>query len=58
MKFGRWILLLVGLLTACACPWNSELREFLNAHFWLPFAKQAPSFERPNVRRVDAPLPA
>src|ERR1035437_3346558 len=56
MKFRRWSLLLGGLLTACACPWNDELREFLNAHFWLPFAKQSASFERPNVRRMDAPF--
>ena len=56
MKLRRWSLLLLGLLTACACPWNDELREFLNAHFWLPFAKQSASFERPNVRRMDAPF--
>ena len=56
MRFRRWSLLLVGLLTACACPWNDELREFLHAHFWLPFAKHSGSFERPNVRRMDAPF--
>lgn len=56
MRFRRWSLLLAGLLTACACPWNDELREFLHAHFWLPFAKHAGSFERPNVRRMDAPF--
>ena len=49
-------LLLVGLLVACACPWNDDLREFLNSHFWLPFAKQSASFERPNVRRMNAPF--
>lgn len=56
MKFRRWSLLLVGFLVACACPWDDDLREFLNAHFWLPFAKQGASFERPNVRRMDAPF--
>jgi len=56
MKLWRWSLLLVGLLTVCACPWNDELREFLNAHFWLPFAKHSANFERPNVRRMDAPF--
>lgn len=55
MKFRRWSLLLVGILVASACPWSDELREFLNAHFWLPFAKRAASFERLNVRRMDAP---
>jgi hypothetical protein len=56
VKLRRWSLLLAGLLTVCACPWNDELREFLNAHFWLPFAKHSASFERPNIRRMDAPF--
>ncbi len=49
-------MLLAALLTASACPWNDELREFLHGHFWLPFAKQSGSFERPNIRRMDAPF--
>src|SRR5436305_12543525 len=39
-----------------ACPFNDELREYLSAHFWLPFAKWPASFERPNVRRISAPF--
>jgi hypothetical protein len=38
------------------CPFNDELREFLSAHFWLPFAKHATDFEKPNVRRISAPF--
>ena len=56
MKTRRFLLLLMALLIACACPWNDELREYLNAHFWLPFAKHADSFEKPNVRRINAPF--
>ncbi|WP_321477413.1 hypothetical protein [uncultured Paludibaculum sp.] len=55
MKARRWILLLLALATAGACPWNNELREYLSAHFWLPFAKHSASFEHPNVQRMDAP---
>ncbi len=55
MKARRFLLLFVVLLIACACPWDDELREYLNAHFWAPFAKHAASFEKPNVPRMDAP---
>ena len=55
MKPRRFLLLLLALLMACACPWNDELREYLNGHFWSPFAKRAAGFEKPNVRRMDAP---
>ena len=55
MKARRFLLFFAVLLLACACPWDDELREYLNAHFWSPFAKHAASFERPNVRRMDAP---
>src|SRR5947209_13277460 len=55
MKARRFVLGFAVLLIACACPWDDELREYLNAHFWLPFAKHAASFEKPNVRRMDAP---
>jgi hypothetical protein len=49
-------LLLMGLGFALACPWDSSLREYLDAHFWLPFSKQAWYFEKKNVRRMDAPF--
>jgi hypothetical protein len=39
---------------AFACPFDMSLREYLDARFWLPFAKSAANFERPNVRRVNA----
>lgn len=55
MKTRRFLLLFAVILMACACPWDDELREYLNAHFWSPFAKHAASFEKPNVRRIDAP---
>jgi hypothetical protein len=55
MKARRLLLLFAVLLLACACPWDDELREYLNAHFWSPFAKHAASFEKTNVRRMDAP---
>jgi hypothetical protein len=52
----RIVLFFLGFLAAWACPWSNELREYLNARFWLPFAKHAASFERPHVRRVDVPF--
>jgi hypothetical protein len=55
VKARRWLLLLLALVTAGACPWNDELREYLSAHFWLPFAQHSANFEHPNVRRMDAP---
>src|SRR3954470_18709448 len=55
MKARRFVLGFAVLLIACACPWDDELREYLNAHFWSPFAKHAASFEKPNVRRMNAP---
>jgi hypothetical protein len=51
----RFLLLFVVLLIACACPWNDELREYLNAHFWSPFAKHGASFENAHVQRMNAP---
>lgn len=56
MKLRRFVLLLVILATAGACPWSNELREFLNRHFWLPFARQAAGVERPDVTRADEPF--
>ncbi len=44
----------LGLGIVWACPFDSTLRAYLDAHFWLPFAKQAKHFERKNVRRVNA----
>jgi len=38
-----------------ACPFDNTLREYLDAHFWLPFSKFPPNFAKRNVRRVSAP---
>jgi hypothetical protein len=45
-----------SLILAYACPWPNELREYLSRPFWLPFAKTPPAFERPGIRRIDAPF--
>ena len=50
-----WLLFFLGFLFAWACPWDDQLREYLSAHFWLPFSKHPASFEKPHVRRMDAP---
>src|SRR5579871_3040677 len=52
---GVWLLVL-GLALVSGCPFDDSLREFLSAHFWLPFAKHAADFEKPNVRRMSAPF--
>ncbi|HEY4365450.1 MAG TPA: hypothetical protein VGN17_31100 [Bryobacteraceae bacterium] len=38
-----------------ACPFDDTLREYLDAHFWLPFSKFPNAFAKRNVRRVSAP---
>jgi hypothetical protein len=48
-------ILLLGLSFAWACGFDNTLREYLDVHFWLPFAKTAHNFEKPNVRRVSVP---
>jgi hypothetical protein len=46
---------LFGFGFVWACGFDDTLREYLDAHFWLPFAKASRHFERGNVRRVSAP---
>ncbi|MEP6962091.1 MAG: hypothetical protein ABI995_08430, partial [Acidobacteriota bacterium] len=41
-----------ALTVAWACGHDESLREYLDAHFWLPFAKGGRHFEKKNVRRV------
>ncbi|HLJ45751.1 MAG TPA: hypothetical protein VKU01_07080 [Bryobacteraceae bacterium] len=48
--------LLFGFAFVWSCPWDSSLREFLSARFWLPFAKNGANFERTHVRRISAPF--
>ena len=60
MKIARGVrrgclALLLGLAFTWACAFSDELREYLSARFWLPFAKHSASFERPRVRRMNAP---
>src|SRR5437868_5807928 len=60
MKLPRGVLrpfaLLFGLGFVWACPFDTSLREYLTAHFWLPFSKLHSSFEKPNVRRISVPF--
>src|SRR5579883_2987759 len=46
----------IGLGVAWACAFDTSLREYSSVDFWLPFAKHAASFERPNVHRISAPF--
>ena len=48
-------LLLLGFGFVFGCGFDDTLREYLDAHFWLPFSKQAWHFERKNVTRISAP---
>lgn len=49
-------LLLLGFGFVFGCGFDDTLREYLDAHFWLPFSKQAWHFERKNVRRISSPF--
>ncbi len=53
MKRAALALAAVGLLYCCG--FDNTLREYLDARFWLPFAKRPHSFERTKVRRVSVP---
>ncbi len=60
MKMARRILrscgvVLLGFGLVWACPFDTTLREYLDAHFWLPFSKHPRHFEKRNVRRISAP---
>jgi hypothetical protein len=46
---------LAGLGLAAGCAFDTSLREYLDAHFWLPFSKEVSSFEKPGVRRLSEP---
>ena len=49
-------LLLLGFSFVFGCGFDDTLREYLDAHFWLPFSKQAWHFERKNVKRISVPF--
>lgn len=38
-----------------ACPFDDTLREYLDAHFWLPFSKFPSALIKRNVRRISVP---
>ncbi|MEQ1947288.1 MAG: hypothetical protein ABL995_08865 [Bryobacteraceae bacterium] len=39
-----------------ACGFDATLREYLDAHFWLPFSRHPSHFEKPGVQRASAPF--
>ncbi|MBI5085124.1 MAG: hypothetical protein HZB13_11070 [Acidobacteria bacterium] len=45
-----------GLAIVWACAFDTTLREYLDARFWLPFSKQAAHFERPDIQRASEPF--
>jgi hypothetical protein len=53
LRFCGFVFLGLGFVWACG--FDDTLREYLSAHFWLPFAKRPANFEKPNVRRVSEP---
>ncbi len=50
-NFGLLALIAIGL--ASGCWFDDTLREYLDARFWLPFAKTGRHFENRGVRRVN-----
>jgi TolA-binding protein len=51
---AAWLLpAALGLGWACAS--DMTLRAYLDAHFWLPYAKWPASFEKKNVSRMEQP---
>ena len=60
MKVSRHVVRLsgtvfLGLGFIWACGFDNTLREYLDAHFWLPFSKHPRSFARKDVRRISVP---
>jgi hypothetical protein len=51
---GTVLLGTLGLIWACG--FDDALREYLDAHFWLPFVKGPIVAEKPGVRRISAPF--
>jgi hypothetical protein len=52
----RWFgIVFLGLGFIWACAFDDTLREYLDAHFWLPFSKHPQSFARKDVRRIWVP---
>ncbi len=56
-RFIRFFVLLPTALTLLwSCEVDDSLREYLDAHFWLPFSKDGAVILKKNVRRTDAPF--
>ncbi|HVY93427.1 MAG TPA: hypothetical protein VHA14_11780 [Bryobacteraceae bacterium] len=56
MKIPRTVwLLLVVLVLGWSCASDLTLRAYLDARFWLPYAKWPASFERKNIHRTQEP---
>jgi len=52
----RWCgIAFLGLGLIWACGFDDALREYLDAHFWLPFSKQPQHFARNGVKRISVP---
>ena len=47
---------IVASTAASACWFDESLREYLDAHFWLPFSHSGRHFEKRSVRRSSAPF--
>jgi hypothetical protein len=61
MKISRHVvrrcgIVFLGLGFIWACAFDETLREYLDAHFWLPFSKHPQSFARKDVRRIWVPF--
>jgi hypothetical protein len=52
-KFCGFVFFGLGLVWACG--FDNTLREYLDAHFWLPFSKKPWHFEKSKVRRISTP---
>lgn len=47
---------LLGLTLLWGCGWDDTLRAYLDAHFWLPFAKGPVHFANSKIPRLHAPF--
>ncbi len=50
------VFLLFGIGIVWSCGFDSTLRAYLNARFWLPFSRNVSDFGRGNVKRVSMPF--
>jgi hypothetical protein len=55
-RLFRFCAFFCGLSLIFACGFDDSLREYLDAHFWLPFSKHVSHFEKQNIKRISAPF--